>query len=69
MQMQTPFLSHATPKEIIGEEGKVTEGDNGSNGMLLLNEKADVRSLKLKIPTTKIYLLKVSKSRNKIVEP
>ena len=26
MQMQTPFLSHATPKEIIGEEGKVTEG-------------------------------------------
>ena len=54
MQMQTPFLSHATPKEIIGEEGKVTEGNSGSDGMLLVG-KADVSSLKPKIPTTKIY--------------
>ena len=50
------FLSHATPKEMIGEEGKVTEGNNGSDGMLLLNGKADLSSLKPKIPTTKIYL-------------
>ena len=49
------FLSHATPKEMIGEEGKVTEGNNGSDGMLLLNGKTDLSSLKPKILTTKIY--------------
>ena len=46
MQMQTPFFVARYPER---DDWGRREGDNGSDGMLLLNGKADLSSLKPKI--------------------